>query len=138
MSAVIYSNSYKKRPSYQNIVGFLAVLALVSVNIGDIHSHFCLDGQEPAVSLHFENLNGHPEHIGDEQAHNDYENEFSLKSLKTKTSDLSKLFFSTSELGIPRASSISQKISPMLDEILLPNKPNSVRPPLRAPPLLIS
>lgn len=133
-----YSNSYKNRSCCQNIVGILAVFAFLSVNIGDIHSHFCLDGQEPAVTLHFENLNGHPEHAWDEQAHNDYENEISLKSLKTKTSELSKLFISVSEIGMPSAVYSPQKISSTLDERLLPQKPASVLPPLRAPPLLVS
>jgi hypothetical protein len=125
-------------PSFQNILNVLAVFAFLLVNVGDIHSHMCLDGQEPAVSVHFENLNGHPEHVGDEQEHNDIENEIALKSLKSKTSDLSKLFLSASTTGIPSATAYTNKVSSTLDEVLLPQKPANILPPLRAPPELIS
>jgi len=133
-------NSYilKNCSNCQNILNVLAVFAFFMVNVGDIHSHFCLDGQEPAVSLHFENLNGHPGHIGDEEPHNDFESEIFLKSLKTKSSDISKLFLSVSDADIPSAYVYSIKVSPTLDEALLPQKPASVLPPLRAPPILIS
>ena len=116
----------------------MAVLAFVLVNIGDIHSHFCLDGQEPAVSLHFENLGGHPDHDVEDQEHNDFENEVTLKSLKTKTSDLSKLFVSIAEEGISFEITSSEIISHPLEEWLLPQRPASILPPLRAPPILIS
>lgn len=122
----------------QNILNVLAVFAFFMVNVGDIHSHFCLDGQEPTVSLHFENLNGHPEHVGDEEPHNDFESEIFLKSLKTKSSDISNLFLTVSDTDMPSAYVYSIKVSSKFDEALLPQKPASILPPLRAPPILIS
>lgn len=129
---------YRKCPSCQSIIGVLAVMAFLLVNVGDIHSHFCLDGQEPAVSLHFENLNGHPEHGEDDFEHNDVEFEVSLKSIKIKTSDFSKLLLSATDSGIPFSYNFVLKTTSTLDEILLPQKPDSILPPLRAPPVLIS
>src|SRR5690606_13890768 len=55
-----------------------AMLLTVLVVVGHIHSHLCLDGQEPALSVHFEAFNGHPDHADDHYAdaeHVDVENE---------------------------------------------------------------
>lgn len=113
-------------------------MAFLLVNVGDIHSHFCFDGQEPAVSLHFENLNGHPDHEEDEQQHNDVEFDVSLKSIKIKTYDLTKLLITATSPVIPSPNTFVLKTTSTLDEILLPQKPASILPPLRAPPILIS
>ena len=113
-------------------------MAFVLVNVGDIHSHFCFDGQEPAVSLHFENLNGHPEHGEDELEHNDVEFEVSLKSIKIKTSDLTKFLITATDSGIPSPYTFVLKTTSTFNELLLPQKPASILPPLRAPPSLIS
>ena len=126
-----------KCSSCRNLIGFLAVLAFVSVNVGDIHIRHCLDGLEPAISLHFENLNGHTVHEEDDLKYNDFEYEVSLKSIKIKSSELSKLFLVSSYNGILPSYTFVQKTTSKLEEILLPQEPSSVLPPLRAPPLLI-
>lgn len=66
-----------------------AMLMTVLMVVGHIHSHLCLDGQQQALSVHFETFSGHPDHQ-DEHAlevsghhhdadatghHNDVENE---------------------------------------------------------------
>lgn len=65
---------------------FAGFFAFLLVSAGDVHSHLCLDGQEPPVSVHFENLGGHPEH-GDESGkdlHDDYEFELASAVLQLK------------------------------------------------------
>ncbi len=63
-----------------------ALLLLVLAGVGDIHSHLCMDGQEAAVSVHFENLNGHPDHAGD-KAHDDIDSELIAQVLPGKSLD---------------------------------------------------
>lgn len=121
----------------KRLFGVLAVLSFLLVNTADIHSHFCLDGQEPAISLHFENFSGHPDHAVDEQAHSDFENEVSLKTLKSKSTDLSTLFLTSSDNAILLEESYSSKVNFTLDELQLPVSPSGIRPPLRAPPVLV-
>jgi len=60
----------------------------------------CLDGQEPAVSLHFENLDGHPDHSGDKQVHNDFDYQITQDVIQAKSSDLHQvaIFNTHSEL----------------------------------------
>ena len=63
-----------------------ALFLLVLTGVGNIHSHLCLDGQEPAVSVHFENLlHGHPDHADDEAAHVDVDNELIAQVLPGKS-----------------------------------------------------
>jgi hypothetical protein len=64
-----------------------ALLLLVLAGVGNIHSHLCLDGQEPAVSVHFENLNGHPDHDDDAATHVDVDNELMAQVLPGKSLD---------------------------------------------------
>jgi hypothetical protein len=112
----------------------LALLLLVLSGVGSIHSHRCLDGQEPAFTVHFENLNGHPEHAVDE-AHVDVEQDLTAQALPVKAPDqdsplfltaLSFLFFCVRlpqrpPHGVQRDNHFHQP-------------PSALLPPLRAPP----
>jgi len=49
----------------------IALFALLITNLGGAHGHYCFDGQEPAFSVHFDNLVAHVDHVTDEQIHND-------------------------------------------------------------------
>lgn len=64
-----------------------ALLLLVLCGAGHVHNHVCLDGQEPADLVHFENLGGHPDHHEDDAEHADIENELMPQLLLTKTLD---------------------------------------------------
>lgn len=122
----------------QTTLGILAVLAFFMANMAEVHSHFCLDGQEPALTVHFENLVGHPEHGEKESEHNDLESEVSLQTIKVKSSDLTKAWLAVLDTGVLLTNSLIQKVTFQLDEILFPQKPDRILPPLRAPPILIS
>lgn len=121
----------------RSALGILAVLVFFMVGMADVRSHFCLDGQEPAFTVHIENLDGHPEHSEEDADHNDLESEISLQTLKAKSTDLSKAWPVVLVTGIPPVNSQVQKISSRLDGFLLPQQPANLLPPLRAPPLLI-
>lgn len=71
-----------------------ALLLLVLAGVGNIHSHLCLDGQEAAVSVHFENLNGHPQHAA-EEVHVDVDNELMTQVLPGKAPDQDSPLFLT-------------------------------------------
>lgn len=112
------------------------MLLLISVTIGDVHAKICLDGQEPAVSFHFENLNGHTIHEGDEQELNDLEYELSVNALKVKHIDCSPfLLESGSYTHIPILSG-QQLFVPILAESFAKDDPALLLPPLRAPPVI--
>lgn len=128
-------SSFSQSSSHRNVLGVLAMMAFVLVNVVDIHSHFCLDGQEPAVSLHFENLQGHPEHQEEDDLHNDYESELSVKTLLAKSKYFSD-FLPLASISVIFAliPSDTPVLLPGHELILFPN-PAVLSPPLRAPPL---
>ena len=112
----------------------LAVLILVLALVGDINSHYCFDGQEPPVSVHFENLNGHPDHQDQEQQHSDVEREVLSDILLTKAPDQDQpLFVSALLFLFALVAPTRQQAYPDTVALYL-QIPTSLRPPLRAPP----
>lgn len=53
-------------------VSVLLLLVMISLPASGAASHYCFDGLEPPVSVHFDNLNGHVDHA-EEAAHSDVE-----------------------------------------------------------------
>lgn len=119
---------------------FIAVFCLFCLTVGDVHAHLCLDGQEPAISLHFENLDGHPDHSEDDQEHNDYEYEIETSTLQVQLSKLSKLnhyyLLNLSFEEVLSRTLVSLVIFIPIDDFVLKTKSLSVLPPLRAPPVI--
>ena len=109
-----------------------AVLVLVLALVGDICSHYCFDGQEPPVIVHFDNLSGHPDH--EDQVHSDVDREVLSDILLTKLTDqdqpllLSALLFLFALVAPPRQQAGPDNGSPYWQIS------TSLRPPLRAPP----
>lgn len=126
----------KQLSKFTRAVSITAILILVLISAGDIHSHFCFDGQEPAVSLHFENLNGHPDHSEDESAHNDFEAELSVNTLLIKFSDFGQLLIANTVSDTFVQVQFKQAIGPITESAPIPEQPSAVLPPLRAPPVL--
>jgi len=118
---------------YAKCLLFIAMLWLMIAGVGNAHSHICLDGQEPLVSLHFENFNGHPEHAAEEQ-HEDMENALMLQPLPGKMFDdgdslpLLAVFFLFCIQPARRPNVVVHE-----DAGVVP-VPLTLRPPLRAPP----
>lgn len=113
---------------------YIALVFLLFLQAGDLHSHFCLDGQEPAVSLHYENLNGHPEHEQDEYTHDDIENEVNTVMMLVKAK------FSSIDMAVNFQAGISFSLANPAPRLAVsPDShqtadPSVTLPPLRAPP----
>lgn len=124
------------RNFWRSALGFLFVCSFLLVNIGNIQNHLCLDGQEPAYTVHFENFNGHPTHDENDEPHNDIEYDVSVKSINGKTFQFAKFvaIVISSELLPNTETSITH--TPVAATSLPPQQPKGTLPPLRAPPLL--
>src|SRR5690606_41907337 len=55
---------------------------------GGLHGHLCFDGQESPVSVHMDLLDGHPDHLNDDEVHLDTVTELVESILKLTKSDL--------------------------------------------------
>jgi hypothetical protein len=105
----------------------------VLAGVGHAHSHHCLDGQEPAVTVHFENLAGHTEHHPDEN-HVDVEKELVPQALPGKAPDQHDMVFLLAfSLLLCRLTPQRQQCSDNYQPLFLPSPPDLL-PPLRAPP----
>lgn len=113
----------------------IALVLLVLAGIGNIHSHLCLDGQETTISVHFENLNGHPKHIGD-KAHVDVDNELIAQVLPGKVVDQdAPLFLSVTALLFSLVPPNRQQYR-ITASLTFQHTHSAFLPPLRAPPAL--
>jgi hypothetical protein len=131
----MHSLRLNKSSKINRVACFMAVLILMLMNLGDVHSHSCLDGQEPAVSYHFENLDGHPDHSNEEQIHNDYEYELSIDTLQAKSSGSSDFFLVSLFPHSFSVVSTQLYFIPTPVESFILNEPAAYLPPLRAPPV---
>ncbi|MES2626013.1 MAG: hypothetical protein V4628_12095 [Pseudomonadota bacterium] len=110
-----------------------ALLLLVLAGVGNIHSHQCLDGQEPAVSVHFENLSGHPDHEGDE-VHVDVETELAAQLLPAKPVDQDSPLFLTACLFVFCVRPAQKQHYLVKRDSHFYQAPSYLQPPQRAPP----
>ena len=108
----------------------------VFITIVDVHSNICLDGQEPAVSFHFESLSGHPKHDEEGTSHNDYDNEISPKPILGKGKGLDQVFLALPTSGLLSLLSLPDYFIPKTNVLFKKNEASILRPPLRAPPQL--
>lgn len=112
-----------------------ALLLLVLCNTGHIHNHVCLDGQEPADLVHFENLGGHPDHHEDDAAHSDIENELIPQVLLTKTLNQdSPLFALSVALMLTERLPLQRPHYLAIDAHRINLQPSALKPPSRGPP----
>ena len=120
--------SKTKRP-----VALVVVLALLTLWVGGVAMHYCLDGLEPAVTVHFENLDGHIEH-GLDSGHNDFEKQALSDNLVSKLIDLDlKPFFVV--LYVLTIIASYSKVNFRQQKVPVYFSPEVLLPPLRAPPL---
>ena len=79
----------RNRPIYGTALALLAVSLLAVSNFSHIHVRYCLDGNEPSVSIHFETAEIHAEENLEhsEDADVDVESELSLDTLLSKLID---------------------------------------------------
>jgi len=114
-------------------VVYLLLLVLLSLRVGGAVSHYCFDGMEPLLTVHFDNLNGHVAHA-DESGHVDAERQALTENLQSKLFDFEltlaivALFF----LGLPVSTEARHCSAPLVRNFAVATK---LLPPLRAPPL---
>lgn len=114
-------------------VVYVLLLVLLTLRIGGAVSHYCFDGLEPAVTVHFDNLNGHVEHEA-ELGHTDVEKQVLSDNLLGKIFELeSMLVILAMFLIAPLSQSAGQGY--LHRAVLQLRDPKNYRPPLRAPPL---
>ncbi len=117
----------------QSILAYFALVTFLSAMLVGAHGHFCMDGLEPPVSVHFDNLEGHPLHGGDQSLHQDADTDvvpdgvinFFKVDLSALLPTLLLILF---WFAVVRPQILSFNFPPPW------SIPFSIRPPLRAPP----
>ena len=111
----------------------IALFALLIANLGGAHGHYCFDGQEPAFSVHFDNLVAHVDHVTDKQAHNDTD-------MESGSQILIKFFEADFSILLPLLLALflwplfSERRYAVSCSPVHKRKPSKLLPPLRAPP----
>ena len=125
----------------KTLPAFLAAILLVFASSSHIHLRFCLDGDEPPVSIHFESEDLHSNEVatiddgaGEDQA--DVEHELSLDTLLTKIFESAVDAVAVSTFYITDNTSKPQDSFLLIGREILPDRPESLLPPPRAPPAL--
>ncbi|PHR90763.1 MAG: hypothetical protein COA78_34430 [Blastopirellula sp.] len=121
-------------PKPSKITAYLLIATLALFSVGGAVAHYCFDGLEPPVSLHFESIGGHIEH-GAQSEHNDFEQGFLADNLLAKVIDLDLLYLIFAVLVFLVFSSSK---SPIQLYLVTPKRKKffTLHPPLRAPPYL--
>lgn len=108
------------------------VVILTCLWFGGIVQHYCLDGMEPNITLHLENLNGHVDHE-DGSGHNDFERKALTDNLLPKNYDFGIQLFSLLLIIIAQLRPAASQRFELL-HTRAASWSHVLRPPLRAPP----
>ncbi|MDP4744690.1 MAG: hypothetical protein NWS22_07635 [Porticoccaceae bacterium] len=125
----------------QCLPAFLAVLLLVLVSSSHIHLRYCLDGAEAPISIHFESEETHAfeiatiDNLGEEDLV-DIESELSLDSLLAKFSKTPTDSLAIFAFDLPAISTESKTSFQLVRRKILPDQPETLLPPTRAPPAI--
>lgn len=111
----------------------LAVVLLIVTNFSHIHVRYCLDGEETAVSFHFETEDSHHGEELDGQESADIESELSLDTLLSKMFDGSALHVASNFYQLLSVTRTHTLIAASNDSAPTESFPFYL-PPLRAPP----
>ena len=131
----------RRLKTLQSLPAFLAVLLLVLANSSHIHLRYCLDGAEAPISIHFESGETHAsevatiDNLGEEDLA-DVESELSLDSLLAKFSKTPTDSLAISAFSYPLISDEPKISYQLVRREILPDKPESLLPPTRAPPAI--
>jgi len=126
-------NSFLDNRTSTASVVYLLLLVLLCLRVGGAVSHYCFDGLEPPVTIHFDNLNGHIDHDG-ELGHTDVEKQVLSDNLISKLFELDSVLLITAMflLALLSQSRGQEYLHRVIEQTSHVNK---YRPPLRAPPL---
>jgi len=109
------------------------LLILLTLWVGGAVSHYCIDGLEPPVTVHFDNLNGHVEHDS-LSGHNDFEKSALPDNLLPKSLEIGIQQFLVI-LFILSISFVKARKINLLEIVQRYATPQVLLPPLRAPPI---
>ena len=118
----------------------LAQGLLVLAGVGHIHAHVCLDGKEPAQTVHFENLpslahhDDHGDHA-DDADHVDVENDLIPQGLLFKAPNHDVPLFLLVLAVLPTLEAPASQEYSTVHSFSLIHPPPSLLPPSRAPPV---
>lgn len=113
-------------------IAFLALFFWLFASASGVHGHYCYDGAEPPVSVHFDLVDGDQDnsHSADHQDFDSKPMEMTL--LKLLSIDLP--FLALALLLICLWPVIRVQYSAYFNTALVKSNPTGIRPPLRAPP----
>ncbi|MEZ5516922.1 MAG: hypothetical protein R3F41_05575 [Gammaproteobacteria bacterium] len=125
----------------RSIPAFLAALLLIFASSSHIHQRFCLDGDEAPISIHFESEDSHSIDlvtIDDlaEVDQADVERELSFDTLLSKIFKTATVAIAVSTFHLPETTGNSKEPFTIIRSEFLPDGPESLLPPSRAPPAL--
>jgi hypothetical protein len=109
----------------------LALLSWLMTGWMGVHSHFCFDGQEPAVSFHVDLVEAHEQHL-EEEVHQDFDVSHSVFVKLAKFYSAWLVFVATITLVL---SGKSLRLF-FYSSISFTGFRPGLRPPLRAPPVV--
>lgn len=117
----------------QSLFAYFALLTFLSALLVGAHGHYCFDGLESPVSVHFDNLAGHPPHDSNQPLHTDADTDVVPEGLVNLfkvelPAAVATLVVLVLLLAIARPLQFSLNFPPVW------LTPLSIRPPLRAPP----
>ncbi|NQV70939.1 MAG: hypothetical protein HQ498_13010 [Pseudohongiella sp.] len=126
-------NSFLNNRNTTATVVYILLIVLLSIRLGGAVSHYCFDGLEPPMSIHFDNLNGHDDHEG-EVGHTDVEKQLLSDNLHSKMFEVESMLVIAALFLITL---LSQSAGPGYFQLALQKSANAknFQPPLRAPPL---
>ena len=127
----------------QSLPAFLAVLLLVLANSSHIHLRYCLDGAEAPILIliHFAANESHVSDVstvdglGSEDLA-DVESELSLDSLLAKFSKTPMDSLAIFAFNFSAISAAAKTPVQLIGREILPDKPDTLLPPSRAPPAI--
>ena len=117
--------------SNSTVISLLLQL-FVTLPAGGAVSHYCFDGLEPPVTLHFDNFNGHHDDHGSD--HNDSEKQLLSDNLLSKDFDFDSSLFVAVALPVVLLQQSEQQKADFHTSSQASKSPRHLHPPLRAPP----
>lgn len=118
----------------QTRYGWLALVIWLLAGWSGMHGHFCFDGQEPAISVHLDILQGAHDSVHDQAGLDvDTATDKSMLAKLVKTDVpllLITVLFSISLLQLRLPGILPYRSHSFIQRI------NALRPPLRAPPVI--
>lgn len=125
-------NRLTKKQHRQQTTIYSLVAMLLLLWIGGAVAHYCFDGLEPPLSVHFDNLMGHDDHEH-EPGHIDIEKPAQSDNLISKIFQFDAVLFQIA-LFVYVLLQLKTILPLAQQQAHRPPKPKLLLPPLRAPP----